>query len=202
MKRKDHSDSKSNDIAESYNKFKEFEGRQYTGMKVGRSHHWIYDPGEWKETKLTPDKWTISYAVTKRRKGKAPEGSGVPVGTKYHWYIFAHQIVQKLNANDYSTEMVGLKYKVAHRRASQDDWNISDLAQKKRLLKILQELVTNLEEEIDASKTKKPKKDSLAVKAKKSKTTAAIKHFPHKKDTAAKNEPFHEESPPKKGRHR
>ena len=93
------------DIAETYNKFKEFEGKRYTGMKIGRSHSWIYDSGAWKETKVTPDKWEISFAVTKKRKGKAPEGSGVPIGTKYHWYILAHQIVKKLNANDYSTEM-------------------------------------------------------------------------------------------------
>ena len=33
----------------SYNKFKEFEGKKYTGMKVGRTHKWYYDKGEWKE---------------------------------------------------------------------------------------------------------------------------------------------------------
>lgn len=49
--------------------------------------------------KLTPDKWEFIYAVNKRRAGQAPEGSGVPVGTEYHWYILAHQ-----NAlNQYST---------------------------------------------------------------------------------------------------
>ncbi|CEK11356.1 Uncharacterised protein [Legionella hackeliae] len=38
MKTKDGTtSSKSKDIAQSYNKFKEFEGKQYTGMKVGRS---------------------------------------------------------------------------------------------------------------------------------------------------------------------
>lgn len=76
---------KQSDIAASYNEYKEFEGRQYTGMKIGRSHHWIYDSGEWTETKITPNLWEISYAVTKRRKGRAPEGSGVPVGTQNHW---------------------------------------------------------------------------------------------------------------------
>jgi len=49
-------------------------------MKVGRAHTWNYDQGRWKEKKITPDKWEISYAVRKRRAGKAPEGSGVPVG--------------------------------------------------------------------------------------------------------------------------
>src|SRR5688572_23371631 len=60
------------DPAISYDEFKDFEGRKYTGMKIGRSHKWYYDPGEWKEKKITPDLWQISYAVTKRRAGKAP----------------------------------------------------------------------------------------------------------------------------------
>lgn len=55
--------------------------------QIGRSHKWYYDRGEWKEKKITPDLWQIGYAVTKRRAGRAPEGSGVPVGTEYHWYF-------------------------------------------------------------------------------------------------------------------
>src|SRR5439155_10017417 len=111
------------DAAASYDQFKEFEGRRYTGMKIGRSHKWYYDKGEWKEKKITPDKWQISYAVTKRRAGRAPEGSGVPVGTEYHWYIVAHQNVKKLNANDYSTSLIGTKFKVAHKRAGSEKWS-------------------------------------------------------------------------------
>ena len=90
------------DVSASYNKYKEYEGKQYSGMRVGGSHKWYYDKGEWRDRKITPDIWEISYAVTKRRAGKAPEGSGVPVGTEYHWYILAHQNVRKLNANDYT----------------------------------------------------------------------------------------------------
>src|SRR3954465_5282994 len=100
-----------------YDKFKTFDGHEYTGMKVGRSHKWYYDKGIWREKKITPDKWELTYSVTKRRAGKAPEGSGVPVGTGYHWFILAHQFVHKLNADDYSTGMVGLKLKLAHKRA-------------------------------------------------------------------------------------
>lgn len=96
------------DLSKTYNEFKEFEGQQYTGMKIGRSHKWNYDAGVWRETKITPDLWEISYAVTKRRAGHAPEGPGVPVGTAYHWYILAHQNVRKLNANDYTTSLAGL----------------------------------------------------------------------------------------------
>src|SRR3954469_17439357 len=81
---------KSKDVAASYNQYKVFGDKQYSGMKVGRSHHWHYDQGDWKETKITPDLWEIYYSVTKRRVGHAPKGSGVPVGSGYHWYILAH----------------------------------------------------------------------------------------------------------------
>jgi len=133
------------DLSKSYNQFKEYEGQKYTGMKIGRSHKWYYDKGEWKETKVTPDLWTINFGVTKRRAGKAPEGSGVPVGTEYHWYILAHQHVRKLNANDYTTALTGLKYKLAHKRAETDKWNISDKAQRKRLIKLLKDMIDQLE---------------------------------------------------------
>jgi hypothetical protein len=133
------------DVAATYNEFKEFEGRRYTGMKIGRSHKWYYDRGEWKEKKITPDQWEINYAVKKRRAGKAPEGSGVPLGTEYHWYILAHQNVTKLNANDYSTSMTGLKFKLAHKRADNDKWSSSPRAQRKRLIKILQEVYQSLQ---------------------------------------------------------
>src|SRR5437879_609321 len=133
------------DIAATYNEFKQFEGRRYTGMKIGRSHKWYYEKGEWKETKITPDEWQINYAVKKRRAGKAPEGSGVPVGTEYHWYILAHQNVTKLNANDYSTSMTGVKFKLAHKRADQEKWSASERAQRRRLIKILKEMIQDLE---------------------------------------------------------
>jgi hypothetical protein len=135
----------SEDLAATYNQFKEFEGKRYTGMKVGRRHKWYYDKGEWHEKKITPDKWEFTYAVTKRRAGKAPEGSGVPVGTEYHWYILAHQIVRKLNANDYTTSMSGMKYKLAHKRADKDKWSATERAQHRRLIALLRELLEELE---------------------------------------------------------
>jgi hypothetical protein len=136
------------DISKTYNEFKEFEGKQYTGMKVGRSHKWYYDKGEWKEKKITPDKWEFTYDVTKRRAGHAPEGSGVPVGTEYQWYIFAHQNVRKLDANNYTTSMTGLKYKLAHKRAEKDKWSTTDNARRERLIQILQELIAQLNDEM------------------------------------------------------
>src|SRR5687767_11549515 len=132
------------DLAETYNEFKLFEGRRYTGMKIGRSHRWNYDAGEWKEKKVAPDKWEFSYAVAKRRAAKAPEGSGVPVGTEYHWYILAHQNVRKLNANDYTTSLSGLKFKVAHKRAGGDKWSATSKTQRKRMIQFLRQMIEEL----------------------------------------------------------
>ena len=134
-------------LASTYEEFKEFEGKQYTGMAIGRSHKWNYDKGTWKETKITPDLWQISYAVTKRRAGRAPEGSGVPVGTAYHWYILAHQNVCKLNANDYTTSMTGLKFKLSHKRAQKGKWSSTTKTQRKHLISFLKEIIEGLEKD-------------------------------------------------------
>jgi len=136
------------DISKSYNQIKEFQGKNYTGMKVGRTHKWYYDKGEWKEKKVTPDQWQFTYNVTKRRAGKAPEGSGVPVGTEYHWYILANQNVKKIDANNYTTSMIGLKYKLAHKRADRNNWSSSNYSQRKRLIEILESLIENIKMEM------------------------------------------------------
>jgi hypothetical protein len=135
------------DVAASYNKFKQFGGKEYTGMSVGRSHKWYYDKGVWRDIKISPDLWEISYSVTKRRAGHAPKGSGASVGTDYHWFILAHQNVEKLNADDYSTAMTGLKFKLAHKRADKGKWNVSGKTQRKHLIEFLKEMIAQLEQE-------------------------------------------------------
>ncbi len=142
------------DNVETYNRFKEFEGRRYTGMKIGRGHKWHYDPGVWTEKKITPDQWEVNYSVTKRRAGKAPEGSGVPVGTQYHWYIIGHQVVSKLNANEYSTSLSGLKFKLAHKRAEKQTWSASTRAQQKKAVQILRQIADELEQQFAAEDKK------------------------------------------------
>jgi hypothetical protein len=137
----------SSDPAVSYNEFKEYEGQRYTGMKIGRSHKWHYDGGDCKETKVSPDLWQISYAVTKRRAGHAPEGSGVPVGTEYHWYVLAHQNVGKQNANDYTTSLTGLKFKIAHKGAGTEKWSATPKTQRKRMIMFLQNVIADLEKQ-------------------------------------------------------
>jgi hypothetical protein len=136
------------DISNRYDEYKDFEGKKYTGMRVGGTHHWYYDKGEWEEKKIAPDKWEFTYATNKRRAWQAPEGSGVPVGTEYHWYLLAHQNVRKLDANSYTTSMEGLKYKLAYKRAEIGKWSSTDYAQKERLIQILEELIDQLKKEI------------------------------------------------------
>jgi hypothetical protein len=155
------------DVAATYDAFKEFEGKRYTGMRVGRSHTWHYDSGEWKEKKITPDQWEIHYSVTKRRAGKAPEGSGVPVGTSYHWYILAHQNVTKLDANDYSTSLTGVKVKLAHRRSGTGKWSASVSAQRKHLVRVLREMIEQLEqsEAVPAARATPPAARSRRTKS-------------------------------------
>ena len=53
------------DISKGYNQYKEFEGKKYTGMRVGGTHQWYYDRGEWKEKKIAPDKWEFTYSAKK-----------------------------------------------------------------------------------------------------------------------------------------
>jgi hypothetical protein len=155
MKRQ--SGSQKSDPSVSYDRFKEYEGQKYTGMKIGRSHTWHYDQGAWKETKVTPDLWQISYAVTKRRAGRAPEGSGVPVGTEYHWYILAHQNVRKLDANNYTTSLSGLKFKIAHKRAESEKWSATPQTQRKRMITFLRGVIADLEREQPAERPKAAK---------------------------------------------
>ena len=97
---------------------------------------------------MTPDKWQFSYNVTKRRAGYAPEGSGVPLGTEYHWYILANQNVKKLDANNYSTSMIGLKYKFARKRADKNSWSLSNNKQRERLIENLGSLIENIKLEM------------------------------------------------------
>lgn len=158
-KAKNNAEKKKDELSKSYNEFKEFQGKKYTGMKIGRSHHWDYEQGDWKEKKQTPDLWVFNYNVTKHRRGKAPEGSGVPIGTEYHWYILAHQNVRKLDANTYSTAMSGYKYKLAHKRAEKENWSTTYSGQRKRLIKLFQSIIHQLEqEEIEENNAKKSRK--------------------------------------------
>src|SRR5205823_330659 len=172
-----------------YDQVKEQEGKRYTGMKIGRGHKWKYDAGDWTEKKVTPDKWEFQYSVVKRRKGRAPEGSGAPVGTAYNWYILGHQIVTKIDANSYTTEMAGLKYKLAHKRADKTTWSASDRAQRRRLVQILREVIAEIERQPDVPAAPVRKEPEPAPAA--SRRTAAGRALPaaHRRHRRARRHP-------------
>jgi hypothetical protein len=46
--------------------------------------------------------------------------------------------------------MTGIKYKLAHKRAGWENWNISERAQKRRLIRLLEELTAQLKDQVDA----------------------------------------------------
>jgi hypothetical protein len=172
----------------SYNTRKEFQGQQYTGMKVGRGHKWKYDAGDWVEKKVTPDKWEFHFDVTKRRSGKAPEGSGVPVGTEYHWYVLAHQTATKIDANDYETHMQGFKYKLAHKRADKTAWSASEAAQTRRLIAVLEELIADLKREPPKAATARTSRRAAPARSG-AKSPAAGKPAASKKEADKKEAP-------------
>jgi hypothetical protein len=44
--------------------------------------------------------------------------------------------------------MTGIKYKLAHKRAERENWNISEFAQKRRLVQLLEKFTAQLKDEI------------------------------------------------------
>ena len=99
-----------------YDDVKVHDGQRYMGMAVGGTHEWDYPDGRWDEEKVAPDRWHFDFSSTKRRRTGAPENSGCPVDTEYHWYIIADQRVRKVDKDSYETLMSGLKFKVGHKR--------------------------------------------------------------------------------------
>jgi len=148
----------------------------YSGMAIGGSHTWNYDQGVWKETKEEPDLWKIDYKTKKRRARNAPNGSGAPVGTEYHWFIVAHQVctlhgrdrkaaniehaqyVKKIDANTYETHLVGSKYKLAHKNVGSGKWDIPTVkGQRERELFLLDDAKKRVEGLPPVHKTEKVK---------------------------------------------
>lgn len=73
----------------------------------------------------------------------------MPVGTEYPWYVLAHQNVAKLSANDYTTSLTGLTFKIAHKRAGRDTWSATPRTQRKRMIMFLQTVIADLRKQTD-----------------------------------------------------
>jgi len=85
--------------------------------------------------------------------------------------------VRKLNANDYTTSMSGLKFKIAHKRAESEKWSASPEAQRRRMIKFLQDVVEDLKkqdaQELEGAGKPKTKRASEQSKAKSKQRIAA-----------------------------
>ena len=130
-----------------YNSLKKYNNKIYTGMRVGGSHHWIYNNGKWFEIKEAPDKWSFKFDSVKTRINPAPSNTGASIKTKFHWYIIADQIATKINNNSYMTSMKGIKFKVGHKRPYWRNFSYQypeQLSYKERIIKILEEILWKL----------------------------------------------------------
>ncbi len=137
-----------------FDEIKWFNGQRYTGASVGSAHLWNYPNGVWEETKITPDQWRIKFSSVKCRTNPAPEGSGAPLGTGYHWYIMADQCVRKVSKDEYQTLMEGLKFKIGHRRPYWKNWSYTYPEQssyRQKLIGILRQTLQQLEADATAA---------------------------------------------------
>ncbi len=133
-----------------FNTLKTHENKIYTGMRVGGTHHWKYEGGNWIETKMAPDRWKIKFDSLKTRVKAAPINSGASVQTKYHWYIIADQIATKLDANTYMTSMKGVKFKIGHKRPNWRNFSYKypeQVSYKERVINTLEHILKKLKEE-------------------------------------------------------
>ncbi|MEJ2248409.1 MAG: hypothetical protein P8Y70_03635 [Candidatus Lokiarchaeota archaeon] len=133
-----------------YDSLKKYDGKVYSGMKIGNSHLWNYNNGKWYEVKESPERWNIQFNCVKTRSHQAPENSGAKVGTKYHWYILADQIATKMESNSYQTSMNGLKFKIGHKRPHWKTFSYNYPEQdsyKQKIIKILEETLLRLKNE-------------------------------------------------------
>lgn len=132
----------------SFDDTKEFNGKKYTGMSVGGEHHWQYPDGVWDERKISPDAWSFKFTSLKQRVKAAPVGSGVPLGTGYHWYIVADQKVEKIDADTYTTVMQGAKFKIGHKRPYWRGFSYSypgQMSYRQKVIEVLKETIRDLE---------------------------------------------------------
>lgn len=132
---------------------KRHEGKAYHGMKVGGIHRWTYPDGHWTERKVEPDRWQVTFTSRKVRRAKAPKGSGAEEGSKYHWFIVAHQWADKLDANTYATHLEGSKYLVAFKKPGWRGWNTQQRGHKgarQKVIAALEDALRRLREASDA----------------------------------------------------
>jgi hypothetical protein len=134
-------------MSDQYDELKMYNGKVYTGMRIGGSHSWVYPDGKWKESKVAPDKWEFSFESIKKRSFQSSDNKGAAMGTTYHWYIIADQKAQKMDNDSYRTIMNGLKFKIGHKRPHWRSFSYDykdQLNYKEKVIKVLEETLMEL----------------------------------------------------------
>lgn len=130
-----------------YDDAKEHDGRAYSGMAVGGVHDWDYPDGRWIEQKVAPDRWSVRFESSKRRRRAAPAGSGAAPGTRFHWYLAGHQRVRKIDEDTYRTLFEGTKWKVGHQRPHWRKWSTEypdQMSARERVIQALEDTLREL----------------------------------------------------------
>ena len=63
-------------------------GKLYTGVQIGRGHHWHYDEGDWKETKLNANEYDtkmtgLKFKIAHKRADKGKWSAAGPTQRKH-----------------------------------------------------------------------------------------------------------------------
>jgi len=119
--------------------FTEFEGDLYTGARTAET--WTLGKGNWEEQRTGPQSWEIVYETTAVKPGKT---GTLPRGSEYHSYVLAHQKLVKTRSNGYQMRLEGIKFKLAHKEAG-DKWSANSGARKRTLIKMLTQMLNDLE---------------------------------------------------------
>lgn len=109
--------------------------------------------GIWRELKVAPDEWEFTFSSLKERERSAPEGSGLPPGTQYHWYILAHRRVRKIDKDAF---MQGVKHSIAHRRPHWKRWSSGYPDQPSEMERLITILGSALSKLRDPATTERP----------------------------------------------
>lgn len=80
--------------------------KRIKGVPVKYKAYWRYK-GVWKETKVKPGTWKLSFRATKNRKAKS-YGSH-PKGRRIRWKFTGYQDVIKTDKGKYQTHLYGTK---------------------------------------------------------------------------------------------
>ena len=129
----------------SYDAFKDYEGRRYTGMKIGRGHKWRYDEGDWIEKKLRLKNGRSGSRPSSADAATHPRARAfrrAPSTTGTCWPIRARASSTRTPTRP---TWSATNSELAHKRADKGTWSASEKARRAHLIKILKQMIADLE---------------------------------------------------------